>query len=166
MPDRKTILILGGGVGGIVTAGALRKQLGRTHRIVLIDRERVHLFAPSLLWLMVGERSATSITRPLTRLARKGIEVRIGELERIDPEHRRVTVARGNLDGDFVVVSLGAELHPAAIPGLSEAGHNFYTLSGAEAFRDALGRLRAGRIVVMTATPAYKCPAAPMKRPC
>ena len=161
MPDRNTILILGGGVGGIVTAGALRKRLGRSHRIVLIDREHTHLFAPSLLWLMVGERSATSITRPLTRLARKGIEVRIGELERIDPEHRRVTVAGENFDGDFVVVSLGAELYPAAIPGLSEAGHNFYTLPGAEAFRDALGRFRAGRIVVMTATPAYKCPAAP-----
>lgn len=161
MPDPKTILILGGGVGGIVTASALRKRLPRAHRIVLVDRERAHLFAPSLLWLMVGRRSAGSITRPLTRLARKGIEVRIGDVRRIDPERRRVTVAGETLDGDYVVVALGADLHPDAIPGLAEAGHNFYTLPGAEAFRDALHRFRGGRIVVMTAAPAYKCPAAP-----
>lgn len=161
MADPKTILILGGGVGGIITAGALRKRLPRNHRIVLIDRERVHLFAPSLLWLMVGRRSATSITRPLTRLARKGIDVRIGDIERIDAERRSVTVAGERFDGDYMVISLGAELHPDAIPGLADAGHNFYTLAGAQAFRDALQTFRAGRIVVMTAAQAYKCPAAP-----
>lgn len=58
MSGPKTILVLGGGVGG------------------LVDREREHLFAPSLLWLMVGERSANAIRRPLQRLERKGIEVR------------------------------------------------------------------------------------------
>lgn len=161
MADPKTILILGGGVGGIITAGALRKRLPRSHPVVLIDRERVHLFAPSLLWLMVGRRSASSITRPLTRLARKGIDVRIGDIDRIDPERRSVTVAGERFDGDYMVISLGAELDPGAIPGLAEAGHNFYTLPGAQTFRDTLRTFRAGRIVVMTAAPAYKCPAAP-----
>ena len=161
MPGPKTILILGGGVGGVVAAGALRKRLSGQHRIVLIDREPTHLFAPSLLWLMVGQRTAASITRPLTRLVRKGIDVRIGTVERIDPERRAVTVAAETVIGDYLIISLGAELHPHAIPGLADAGHNFYTLAGAEAFHDALRTFRAGRIVVMTAAPAYKCPAAP-----
>jgi hypothetical protein len=47
---------------------------------VLVDREPDHVFAPSLLWLMVGQRTADAITRPLARLARKGIEVRIGTI--------------------------------------------------------------------------------------
>ena len=76
MADSKTILILGGGVGGVATARALRKRLPTAHRIVLVDRERDHVFAPSLLWLMVGQRTADAITRPLARLARKGIDVR------------------------------------------------------------------------------------------
>ena len=157
----QTILILGGGVGGVVTARELRKRLPRSHRVVLVDREREHLFAPSLLWLMVGKRQAESIKKPLTRLERKGIEVRIGEVERLDAESRRVTVADTQLDADYLVIALGAELYPDAIPGLAEAGHNFYTLAGAEGFRDALARFRSSRIVVLTAAPAYKCPAAP-----
>ncbi len=161
MGTTKTVVVLGGGVGGLIAASALRKRLPRAHRVVLVDREREHHFAPSLLWLTVGLREAEAIKRPLARLARKGIEVRFGEVEKIDPETRRVTVSGETLDADYLVVSLGAELAPEAVPGLREAGHNFYTLAGAEGLRAALGSLQRGRIVVLTAAPAYKCPAAP-----
>ena len=159
--EPKTLVVLGGGIGGIVTARGLRKRLPRAHRVVLIDRERDHLFAPSLLWLMVGLRRAQAIQRPLSRLARKGIEVRLGEVEKIDAEARRVTVKGEMITADYLVVSLGAELAPETIPGLQEAGHNFYTLPGAEGLRAALSSLRRGRVVILTAAPAYKCPAAP-----
>ncbi|MBI2543886.1 MAG: NAD(P)-binding protein, partial [Candidatus Rokubacteria bacterium] len=33
-----TIVILGGGVGGLVAANTLRRSLDRKHRIVLVDR--------------------------------------------------------------------------------------------------------------------------------
>ncbi|MGE0788022.1 MAG: NAD(P)/FAD-dependent oxidoreductase [Sandaracinaceae bacterium] len=159
------MVILGGGVGGLVAARELRKRLPREHRVVLVDREREHLFAPSLLWLMVGLRDAASIKRPLKRplkrLERKGIEVRLGEVEKIDPEARQVTVAGETLHADYLVVTLGAELAPETVPGLQDAGHNFYTEAGAERLHAALEATRTGRIVVLTAAPAYKCPAAP-----
>lgn len=161
MTDSKTIVILGGGVGGLVTARALRKKLPDEHRVIIVDRERDHLFAPSLLWLMTGQRSASKIRRPLNLLAKRGIEVIHSEIERIDPATRRVSLADGHIDADYLVVSLGAELAPETIPGLAEAGHSFYTLPGAESLRDALDVFEGGRIVVLTATPAYKCPAAP-----
>jgi hypothetical protein len=161
MSEPKTVVVLGGGVGGVVTARELRKRLARQHRVVLINREREHVFAPSLLWLMVGLRRAEAIKRPLSRLERKGIDVRLGEVEKIDPEARSVTVGGEPIAADYLVVSLGAELEPETIPGLQEAGHNFYTLPGAERLRDALSSLERGRIVILTAAPAYKCPAAP-----
>lgn len=161
MSDAKTVLVLGGGVGGLVAARELRKLLGRQHRVVLVDREREHVFAPSLLWLMVGLREANAIKRPLERLRRKGIEVRLGEIEKVDPSRRAVTVAGEGLEADHLIVSLGAELAPETVPGLQDAGHNFYTLSGAEAFHSSLAKLKGGRVVVMTTAPAYKCPAAP-----
>ena len=161
MADSKTILILGAGVGGVATARALRKRLPTNHHIVLIDRERDYMFAPSLLWLMVGQRTAEAITRPLARLARKGIDVRVGSVEHIDPNKRIVRVSGESLVADYVVVALGAELAEVSIPGLAQAGHNFYSRSGAESLWDVLRSLRSGRIVVLTAAAAYKCPAAP-----
>lgn len=161
MTDSKTVLILGGGVGGVATARALRKRLPRAHRVVLVDRQPDHVFAPSLLWLMVGQRTAGAITRPLSRLTPKGIELRIGRVEHIDPDRRIVTVAGEALTADYLVVTMGADLAPELIPGLAEAGHNFYTHTGAQSLHTALATLRSGRVVVLTAAPAYKCPAAP-----
>lgn len=175
--DARTVVVLGGGVGGVVAATTLRRELPEPHRVVLVDRERFHLFAPSLLWLMTGDRTANQISRPLDRLTRKGIEVVCGDIERINLDTRQVTVrerAKGEdslsrhpgaatreFRADYLVVSLGAELAPDTIPGLSEAGHNFYTLPGAESLRSSLADFAGGRIVVLTAAPAYKCPAAP-----
>lgn len=161
MAGSQTVVILGAGVGGIAAARALRKQLPKEHRVVLIDRMRDHVFAPSLLWLMVGQRTGEAITRPLARLTRKGIDVRIGHIERIDPDRRTVAVDGQDIACDYLVIALGADLSPESIPGLAEAGHNFYTRAGAESLWTALQQVRTGRIIVLTAAPAYKCPAAP-----
>lgn len=156
-----TILILGGGVGGLVAANELRAALPREHRVVLVEREAAFVFAPSLLWLMTGDRAAEKISRPLARVERKGIELIRGEIQKIDADRREVVVDGRVLAGDYLVIALGAELAPETIPGLAKAGHNFYTLAGAESLRDALARFTGGRLVVLTAAPAYKCPAAP-----
>ena len=51
-----TVVVLGGGVGGMITANLLRKNLPEPYTITLIDREEHHVFAPSLPWLVTGER--------------------------------------------------------------------------------------------------------------
>jgi sulfide:quinone oxidoreductase len=56
----KTVLILGGGVGGIVTANTLRELLGAEHRVIVVDKQSEYVFTPSLLWVMVGWRQAES----------------------------------------------------------------------------------------------------------
>jgi sulfide:quinone oxidoreductase len=157
----KTALVLGGGVGGLVAANRLRERLSREHRVILVNREPHHVFQPSLLWLAVGDRKPHRIQRPLERLRRKGVDVVTAEISRIDPLTRTITVDGREIAGDAMIVSLGADLVPEAIPGLTVSGHNLYTLAGATGLRDALAVFRGGRIVVLTAAPAYKCPAAP-----
>jgi sulfide:quinone oxidoreductase len=156
-----TVLILGGGVGGLVTAKELRKALPKAHHVVLVEREPSFMFAPSLLWLMTGGRTPDAISRPLARLAKKGIQVVHGEVQHIDAARREAMVDGHVVAGRYLVIALGAELAPETIPGLAQAGHNLYTLAGAEALRDHLKDVSGGRIVVLTAAPAYKCPAAP-----
>lgn len=157
----KTVMILGGGVGGLVTANLLRKALPREHRVVLVERDAAFVFAPSFLWLMTGDRTREKISRPIARLSKKGIEVLRGEVQHVDVERREATVDGRTLTCDYLVIALGAELAPETIPGLPQAGHTFYTLAGAEGLRDALEAFRGGRLVVLTAAPMYKCPAAP-----
>lgn len=161
MSAPKTILILGGGVGGLVAANRLRKDLPPPHRVILVERAASHVFAPSLLWLMVGARTLPEITRGFDGLGRKGIDVVHGEVESLDPERKQAVVAGRALKGDYVIVALGAEFCPEAVPGLAESGHTFCTPAGAEALRPALAEFRGGRLLILTAAPAYKCPAAP-----
>ncbi len=157
----KTVLILGGGVGGLVLANELRKKIDKEHRLVLIDREEKHIFSPSLLWLMIGRRKPEQITRKLASLRKKGIEVIRGEIEAIDPEARAVRVDGDRLQGDYLVVSLGAQLAPERIPGLAEAGHNFYSLDGSIRLRDERKDFTRGNLVILVAGMPFKCPAAP-----
>jgi sulfide:quinone oxidoreductase len=156
-----TALVLGAGLGGMVAAQTLRRLLPRADRVVLVEREERHLFPPSLLWLMVGGRSAEAISRPVEHAARPGIELVHGEVTALDPAAKTVRVGNQTLRGDAIVIALGAEYVLQAIPGLAEAGLCIYTLAGATAIREALERFERGRLVVVTATPAYKCPAAP-----
>jgi len=157
----RTALILGAGLGGLVAAETLRKLLPASDRVIAVDRSERHFFPPSLLWLMVGERKPEDFTRSLDRLIGRGVEFRHGDITRIDPQRREVEVAGETLAADALVIALGAEYAPEAIPGLAQAGLNLYTMEGATATRDALARFTGGRIVVLTAAPMYKCPAAP-----
>lgn len=157
----ENVLILGGGVGGVAAANALRKLLPGDARITLVDREAEFRLAASFLWVMTGARTPGQVSRPLERLERRGIEVVRGEVQRIDPGRREVVVEGTPRRADHLVVALGAEFALDAVPGLSGAGHTFCTLDGAVRLRDALARFRGGRIVLLTAAPAYKCPAAP-----
>ncbi len=156
-----TTVILGGGVGGVVTANELRKRLGKEHRVVLVDRVGQHIFSPSFLWLIVDRRQPERIVRDLSALKRKGIEVIKGQVEAIDAGARTIQVNGQRIKSDYLVVSLGADLAPEQIPGLDEAGHNLYSLTGATAIRDARKTMNAGRLVILTAGVPYKCPAAP-----
>jgi sulfide:quinone oxidoreductase len=156
-----SILVLGGGVGGNVVATELRRLLPAEHRITVVERADRFVLGASLLRVIVGERRPEDLARPVAALSRRGIEVLTADVERIDPSRRRAVVAGRELEADHLVIALGAELDPSGVPGLAEAGHSFYSLEGAVALRDALARFDRGRLVVLTAAPAYKCPAAP-----
>ena len=161
MMSDKTILILGGGVGGIVCANALRQRLGSEHRIVVVDKRDEHVFTPSLLWVMVGWRQPGQITKDLRRLLRPGVEVLQAEVQEIDPDGQRVRTNDGELAYDYLVVALGADLAPEALPGFSEVAHTPFDLEGAVGLRSALAGFEGGRVAVLVSATPYKCPAAP-----
>lgn len=157
----RTALILGAGIGGIVAAQTLRKLLPAADRVIAVDRAEQHVFQPSLLWLVTGARKPVDFTRSLGRLADKGVEMLHGTVTRIDASRRMAEIDGKTIGADALIIALGADYAPEAIPGLADAGMNLYTMEGATAIRDTLARFTGGRIAILTAAPAYKCPAAP-----
>jgi sulfide:quinone oxidoreductase len=159
----KTILILGGGLGGLVTANELRRFLPREHRIVVIDRRAKHLFTPALLRVMLGHSSQEKIQADLNQLQDVGIEFVQAEIQAIEPSTRRVQTSSGEFEGDFLVIALGAQAAPELTPGFAEAAFSPYSLEGAIQIRDALQSFSGGKIVVAVTGLPYICGAAPYK---
>ncbi len=159
----KTVAVLGGGVGGLVAANELRRLLPQQHRVVLIERDLRHAFAPSFLWVMIGDRRPDQIVRDLRTLVRPGVDVVEAEVVRIDPAGGRVETTRQPISYDSLVVALGAELAPDAIVGLAETAHTFYTWDGAARLYEALRAFpeRGGTVAVVVSAMPYKCPGAP-----
>ncbi|MBI2237159.1 MAG: NAD(P)/FAD-dependent oxidoreductase, partial [Actinobacteria bacterium] len=145
----RTVVVMGGGTGGLVAARELRRRLDASDRVVLIDRSPTYSFAPSFLWVMTGARRPAQVTADLRRLRRKGIEVLTSEVRGIDLDGRRVETADGAVACDRLGISLGIELAPEALPGFVPAAHNVYDLPGALAAGRALRAFEGGRVAVL-----------------
>lgn len=138
--NTKTIVILGGGVGGIVVANELRHKLPHEHKVVLVEKNTEHAFAPSFLWLMTGDRQPRKITKPVLSPVRPGVEVIQAEVKNIDIANRSVITTQRSLTYDYLVVALGAELAPEIIPGLAQVAHSFYTFEETKRLHQALSK--------------------------
>jgi sulfide:quinone oxidoreductase len=161
MNSRKKILILGGGVGGIVTANRLRHLLPIDNDVILIEKNELHSFAPSFLWLMTGQRTDKDIVRSVASLLDKGIEIRYEEVNSLDIKQSIVHTNKKIEKYDYLVIALGAELHAESVPGLPLDTHNFYDLNGAKNLFGKLNTFNSGKIAVVVASLPFKCPAAP-----
>src|SRR3989338_11557546 len=157
----KQILILGGGIGGLVAANKLRKKLGKEHKIILIDKNDKHIYAPSFLWVMQGKRNAEKIQKPLKRLKRKGIDFVNEKVVKIEPEKNIVKTNKNDFNYDYLIIALGAELVPENIKGLSQAGNNLYKIEEVERLRKDLKEFKGGKVAIVISSLHFKCPAAP-----
>ncbi len=155
-----TILVLGGGVGGVVAANELHTKLKEKAHIIVAERSPQQSFPPSYLWVMTGVRQTNTISRDITGLERKQIEVVAGEVEKIDTKGKKVVVAGRDIHYDYLIIALGASLDYDAIPGMA-AAHTFYTLEGAAKLHAELIGFKSGSIAIVIGDQTYKCPAAP-----
>ena len=157
----RRIVVLGAGFGGLELTSRLSETFGDELEIVLIDRTDDFVFGFSKLDVMFGRQTADAVRHPYADIVKPGVRFVKATIESIDPQARRVVTDAGVFDADILVVALGADLDPAATPGLLEGGHEFYTEAGAFACRDVLERFEGGRVIVGVTSTPFKCPPAP-----
>lgn len=159
-----SVVVLGGGVGGTLTANLLSKELGRDAKVTVVDPTGMHVYQPGFLYLALGDANGRWLVRDERTLLRRDVDLAIERAVRIHPEAGTVQLERGgSLDWDYLVIATGARLVPDQIPGLAEGSFGFYSLEDAERLREELRRFRGGRVKVGVAGIPYKCPPAPVE---
>jgi NADH dehydrogenase len=101
------VVIIGGGFGGLYAARALRRA---PVRVTLVDRRNHHVFQPLLYQVATAALSPGDIASPIRWILRRqhNVEVVLADVLAIDPAARRLTLADGVLDYDFLIVAAGA----------------------------------------------------------
>ena len=158
---KQKVVILGGGVGGIVTANHLAKLLPEETEIVLIEKNKDHSFAASYLWLMVNKRTPQQITSKLRGLVDKRVNILFEEVKQIDAESKTISTDKSKINFDYLVIALGAELDKTHLDKQQYGVHNFFTYEGAVKFNEDLQNFKAGNVSIVISSLPYKCPGAP-----
>jgi len=163
-PVPARVVVLGGGVGGTLTANLLDKELGRDAQVTVVDASGMHDYQPGYLYVALGQAKGHWLTREERTLLRPGVDLAVEKAVRIRPDQGAVDLERGgSLPFDYLVIATGARLMPDEIPGLAEGSFEFYSLAGAERLAQELHRFDGGRIKVGVAGIPYKCPPAPVE---
>jgi sulfide:quinone oxidoreductase len=156
-----SVLVLGAGFGGLELSTSLSEELGDQVDVTLIDRADAFVFGFSKLDVMFGKRAPDVVHLRYGTITTPQVRFRQETITEIDPIRRRVVTDLDAYEADVLVVALGADYDLAATPGLVEAGHEFYSVPGAEALREILPSFRAGTAIVGVCGPSFKCPPAP-----
>lgn len=138
MSERKRIVILGGGFGGVYTAKYLEKALGRRDdfEIILINKENYFVFQPMLPEVISGSIGLLDPVNPIRRLLPK-TTVHVREIEAVDLNKREVVVSPGFLPHshripfDYLVVAMGNVTDFRGLRGLPEHAIPFKNLADA-----------------------------------
>jgi sulfide:quinone oxidoreductase len=158
---RTRVVVLGAGFGGLELTTLLSEAFGDAIDIVLIDKGESFVFGFSKLDVMFGREAPAHAHHPYRDFVKPGVQFLHTTVRAIDPAAKRVVTDDGTLECDFLIVALGADVIPAATPGLVEGGNEFYSVPGAEALRDVLPRFERGPAIVGVASKTFKCPPAP-----
>lgn len=142
---RKSVVILGGGFGGVYTAMQLGRLLKRESNveITLINRENYFVFQPMLPEVVSGSVGIVDTIVPIRRLC-PGVSLLTREVEVIDLDAKVITTSPGfwpqprKLEYDYLVLALGTAMNFAGMPGLQEHGLPFKTLGDALFLRNRL----------------------------
>src|SRR5947208_10283920 len=136
--NKKRVLILGGGFGGVTTVQRLQHHFKRepSVEITLVNRDNFFVFVPLLASAASGSIETLHILNPIRRMI-PGISFRAEEVIGIDLSRRVVTTASPitgrevRLPYDHLILGLGNIINLASLPGVAQHGKTMKSLGDA-----------------------------------
>ncbi len=135
--DRKRVVIVGGGFGGLKIANKLR---GSNFEVVLIDKNNYHQFPPLIYQIASSGIEPSSISFPFRKLfqKRKNFYYRMAEVRSIFPEHKIIQTSIGKCHYDYLVLAAGTTTNFFGNKHVEEEAMPMKNVSEAMGLRNAL----------------------------
>ena len=133
---RPSVIIIGGGFGGLAAARALQSA---PVDITLIDRTNHHLFQPLLYQVATGGLSPTEISAPIRTILKdqQNVKVIMADVTAVDRSAKQVTLAHGMpLSYDYLIVATGGRHHYFGHPEWEALAPGLKTLEDASRARE------------------------------
>jgi len=138
--EKKKVLVIGGGFGGVFAAKALERQGRGKLDVELVNANNYFVFQPLLPEVAAASIHSSDAVVPLRQLLRR-LQVRQAEVMGIDFAKKSVIVVQGtrripiDLAYDELVIALGTGVDLKRFPGLPEHALTIKDLSDAHRLR-------------------------------
>jgi sulfide dehydrogenase [flavocytochrome c] flavoprotein subunit len=170
----RRIVVVGGGYGGATAARYAALWGGDAVDVTLVERDEAFVSCPLSNLVLGGSKSIADITLAYGALARRGVKVIRDTAVAVDPDRRRVRLARGpELSYDRLILSPGIDFLFDRVNGLATDAAQATFLhawrAGAQtvALRKQIEAMRDGGVFAISIPRApYRCPPGPYERAC
>lgn len=104
--DKKRIVIIGAGFGGLSLARKINKK---EYQVVLIDKNNYHQFQPLFYQVATAGLEPSAVSFPLRKVfeADKDIHIRIADVRSMDEQEKVIETSIGSIKYDFLVLAMG-----------------------------------------------------------
>lgn len=135
--DKKRVVIVGGGFGGLKLANKLKKS---GFQVILVDKNNYHQFPPLIYQIASAGIEPSSISFPFRKLfhRREDFYFRMAEVRSIFPDHKIIQTSIGKIRYDYLVLAAGATTNFFGNKNVQEEAMPMKTLSEAMGLRNAL----------------------------
>lgn len=135
--DKKRVVIVGGGFGGLKLVDKLDKK---RFQVVLIDKNNYHQFPPLLYQVASSGLDYSSISFPFRKLfhGRRHVYFRLAEVKAVVAEKNRIETSIGPLEYDYLVLAAGTMTNFFGNKTIESMAWPMKTVEEAMALRDVL----------------------------
>ncbi|MBV9281096.1 MAG: FAD-dependent oxidoreductase [Chloroflexi bacterium] len=113
------VVVVGGSFAGLGAAYTLRRRLRPEDRVTLISDQEQFVFAPSLIWAVLGQPLLHSSFALEPALRARGIDFLRAHVRQVDVANRRVATEDEELSYDRLLIATGGRPDTSAVPGLA-----------------------------------------------
>jgi len=148
------VLVLGGRFGALTAAYTLKRLVGSSADIKVINQSRFSYFRPALPHVAIVVRDVDELKIDLSEaLPNKGIKFQEGKVQKIDAKNSKVIYTKSDgsteeEDYDYVIVGIGAHLATELMKGWNEYGYSVCEPEFASKLREKLNEFKGGNITI------------------